>query len=254
MEVSVARRLLGRSTRLWATDAGVTVHERGWAAMSGAHSVDYNLVLCLGDGDDLDAAVQRITDARVPAVLMVAGPTIGWVQRLVERSWVCIGSAPLMVRKLDAAGGRRRGLHHAATTAGQLDREQLPSLQDLVADVFDLPPGLSEVAMPERVVGDAGLSAWAAFEPGGRMASGLGTVRVDDAIAVWSMATRRDLRGHGYGAAALEAALVAAGKDGARACVLYASAEGEPFYRRVGFVELERWQMWSRPRWVLGRA
>ena len=26
------------------------------------------------------------------------------------------------------------------------------------------------------------------------------------------------------------------------------------FYRSCGFVELETWQLWSRPRWVLGRA
>lgn len=254
MDVTKARDVLGRSARLWATDDGVTVRRNGWAAMSGAQRVDYNLVLCHGDAKDLDAAVHMITEAQVPAVLMVAGPAVGWVQRLVERGWVCIGSAPVMTLELGSRSIDQRRVHHTGAVTERLRYEQLPDLQGLVGEVFDLPPDLSRVAMPERVVGTEGLAAWAAHEPDGGLASGLATVRVDDVVAVWSMATRTDLRDRGYGADTLRVALAAARRDGASSCVLYASVAGEPFYRRMGFVELERWQMWSRPRWVLGRA
>jgi predicted N-acetyltransferase YhbS len=65
------------------------------------------------------------------------------------------------------------------------------------------------------------------------------------------MATVSSARGRGYGAAVLRAALAAEASHGTSAAVLYSS---EHFYRTFGYRELERWQIWSRPRWVLGRA
>jgi GNAT superfamily N-acetyltransferase len=251
IDIARLRRLLGASARLWAGDAGVTAQDSGWTAFSGAASVDYNVVVSHGDGGELDAAVERIIEARLPAVLMVCGPALGEVQRLVERSWVCIGSSPLMALALaqapappadDGAGARRLGA------------ADLPSLQALVGEAFDTSPQLSALAMPARAVDGPGLGIWGAFAPDGRLMSGLAAVRVEEAVAIWSMATAADARGRGYGRRALGSALAAARGEGALTSVLYASAGGEPFYRRMGYVELERWQMWSRPRWVLGRA
>jgi hypothetical protein len=39
-----------------------------------------------------------------------------------------------------------------------------------------------------------------------------------------------------------------------RLALHYSSYVGLPFYRALGFEELEHWQLWSRPRWVLGRG
>jgi predicted N-acetyltransferase YhbS len=68
------------------------------------------------------------------------------------------------------------------------------------------------------------------------------------------MATAADRRGEGHGRRALGAGLSALSAQGAVRSILYASVAGEPFYRRLGYTEIERWQMWSRPRWVLGRS
>lgn len=41
---------------------------------------------------------------------------------------------------------------------------------------------------------------------------------------------------------------------GARASILYSPIAAEPFYRSLGYCVLEHWQLWSNPRWILGRA
>jgi hypothetical protein len=52
----------------------------------------------------------------------------------------------------------------------------------------------------------------------------------------------------------LNAVFADAERAGATLALHYSSYVGESVYRSVGYVELERWQMWSRPRWVLARS
>jgi hypothetical protein len=52
----------------------------------------------------------------------------------------------------------------------------------------------------------------------------------------------------------MRAALAGAAGAGARGSLLHAAIDGEPFYLSLGYRTLEWWQLWSRPRWVLGRA
>jgi len=82
----------------------------------------------------------------------------------------------------------------------------------------------------------------------------LAAVRIEDSLAIWSMATAPDERRRGYGRDLVQAVLSDAAAQGATECLLHSSGEGEPLYYELGFEQLERWQMWSRPRWVLGRA
>jgi GNAT superfamily N-acetyltransferase len=109
------------------------------------------------------------------------------------------------------------------------------------------------VALPERTLSSPGQAVWGLRDADGSLASVAGIVRVEDAVAVRSMTTAPELRGRGYGSRLLRAALADGARDGARLALLYSSYAGAPFYAAAGFSELERWQMWSRPRWVLGR-
>ncbi len=249
----LARRELGESAVLWAGADGVTVSEHGWAAFSGLASVDYNVVFSDGGGDALDGCVERILAARVPTVLMVAGPALAEVGRLVARSWVCIGATPVMGVALDGPIIAAAGIGEPA--ARRLAASDLDSARELIADVFEISGDQARVALPDSVDGrDPAQSAWAAFDAEQRLCACLALVRVSDSAVVWSMATAVDRRGEGHGRRALSAALRAAHAQGATRSILYASPDGDPFYRRLGYAEIERWQMWSRPRWVLGRA
>src|ERR1019366_5140183 len=139
------RSLLGATAVLWAGADGVTVEPRGWTALSGAKAVDYNVVVChdASAGADLEAGVNRIAAAGVPAVMMVAGKALGEVQKLIELGWVCIGSVPLMLLELHPSDPAP-----ATPVVRRLDGTQLDAARGIVDEVFGIGPELSLVAIP----------------------------------------------------------------------------------------------------------
>jgi GNAT superfamily N-acetyltransferase len=240
---------------LWAGADGVTIQERGWTALSGIQSVNFNVVVCHGAsaGADLEAGVGMIAAAGVPAVMMVAGKALGEVQKLIELGWMCIGSVPLMALELSPSDPPPASPPTAAAVR-RLDGDQLDAARRIVGEVFGVGPDLSLVALPRDAAERAGQSVWGAFDDEDQLVSCLAAVRADEIVAIWSMATSATARGRGHGAAVLRVALAAAALEGARAALLYATPAGEPFYLAFGYRELERWQQWSRRRWVFGRA
>lgn len=62
--------------------------------------------------------------------------------------------------------------------------------------------------------------------------------------AIPLVATDPNARGRGFGSAATWAA---ARSRAGRPTVLLASDDGQPVYRRMGFVPLSRWTLWTRP-------
>jgi GNAT superfamily N-acetyltransferase len=251
VDLSRLRSRLGASAVLWAGADGVTIEDRGWTALSGAKSVDYNVVVChdASAGADLEAGVNRIAAAGVPGVMMVAGTALGEVQKLIELGWVCIGSVPLMGLELDGSDAPP-----AAPFVRRLGGDQLDAVRAIIDEAFGVGPEMALVAIPPDAADQSGQSLWGAFDHGDQLVSCLAAVRADEVVAIWSMATVGSARGRGYGAAVLRAALAAEAGEGARAAVLYSARASERFYRAFGYRELERWQLWSRPRWVLGRA
>lgn len=246
------RSLLGASTALWAGD-GVRVEPDHWLALSGARSVDYNVAVCHGSsaGETIPAAIDAIAEAGVPAIVMVAGAALGEVGQFVSRSWTCIGSVPLMWLPFD--GSARTPQRAAGGSVRRLGGDEVGRARAVVGDVFEVGPELAAVAIPPGAEELPGQSVWGAFDDGALVGC-VAAVRVEDIVAIWSMATTAAGRRRGHGAALMNAIAAEGMADGARGSLLYSSVAGEPFYRALGFAELERWQSWSRPRWVLGRA
>jgi ribosomal protein S18 acetylase RimI-like enzyme len=86
------------------------------------------------------------------------------------------------------------------------------------------------------------------------LVSSFTSVVEDGLVVVWSMATRVECQGRGYGRRLLEAALSSELEQGAVGSLLQSSAAGKKLYRSLGYTDVEYWQLWSRPRWVMGRA
>jgi len=245
-ELPRLRSCHGESTRLWAGDR-VRVGPEGWVALSGAASVDYNVALCHGGGVHVLARTrEEILAAGAPGLMMVAGAALGEVHELADSHWVCIGAAPFMARRLEPGP-----LRPSRVRVVMLDPGGLHRARTLIAEVFGLDEALALVALPHDALATEGRTVWAALDSGGAIASCLVSVAVQDIVVIWSMATAISARRQGYGAAVLQAALHDAAGRGSRTALLHSSGAGESFYRSAGFSELERWQLWSRPRWVL---
>jgi hypothetical protein len=255
-DLAMLRSLLGATTELWAGASGVQVEPGRWSAFSGARSVDYNVIMvhAASGGTLLTRSVEEVKEARVPALLMVGGEALGEVQHLVEASWVCIGSVPFMALDLHGSPADRQGIDGGQAAVRRLDEEAAEAARALVDEVFGVGPELALVAIPRETSSRPGQSVWGAFDDGGELASCLAAVRAEDIVGIWSMATRASARQRGHGARVLRAALADAAGAGARMSLLHSSVDGERFYAAIGYRVLERWQLWSRPRWVLGRA
>jgi ribosomal protein S18 acetylase RimI-like enzyme len=255
------RSLLGASTVLWAGEGNVSVEPGRWKALSGARTVDYNVVLHHGRSDvkALSRTLVEIAARGAPALVMVAGEALGDVQQLIEARWICVGSVPFMARVLDAdqltpSGALAPRAESATLSAHKLAGIELDGARALVDEAFGLGPKLALIALPDEAATRPGQAVWGAFDETGALLSCLGTVQVEDIIAIWSMATAACARHRGYGARALNLALADAASSGVQLSLLHSTSQGEPFYCALGYRVLERWQMWSRPRWVLGRS
>lgn len=243
------RALHGETAALWGGET-TRVEDDRWVALSGARHVDFNVVLVHGRGDGrlLTASIEDVKAGGAPGIVMVTGAALGDVQQLVDASWVCIGAMPLMGLDLAAAPDP-----DPAAAVRRLGRDELPQAQRLVEAVFGYDPEAARAALPAATAEAPGRAVWGLFGDDGTLLSCAGTMLAGDVVAVWSMATSLAHRRQGHAARLLRGALAGARDEGARHCLLTASAAGEPFYRALGFVELEQWQQWSRPRWVFSR-
>lgn len=240
------RTQLGESTRLWA-GSGLHVWPGRWSAFSGARSVDYNVacVHAASGGENIERALAKVTEAGVPAVIMIAGEALGEVQVLVRADWVCIGSNPLLLcEELPTA---------LEDGVARLDGKALTEARTLVGEAYDLPEALTVVALPDTSVSEVGQSVWGLREQG-ELVSCMALVDVDETAVVWSMATPPRLQRRGFGRRLLQGALAASAREGGARCLLYSSPQGIGLYTSMGFRLVERWQVWSRPRWVLSRV
>lgn len=248
-ELSRLRTLYGRSATIWVGAAGVRVEPARWLALSGARGVNYNVALChaASGGEALSSAIDEIDSRGAPGLIMVAGDALGEVQHLVARGWGCVGAVPFMARALEGDLRADPDAHRIA--AGEMDE-----VRDLLDAVFGIGPELARVALPDAALATPGQSVWGLRDTRGELVSCLGAVTVEEALVVWSMATARTHRREGHGSRLLRGVLADAWAAGASQALLQASPGAEAFYRSAGYATLERWQLWSRPRWVLGRA
>jgi GNAT superfamily N-acetyltransferase len=244
LDLAHARTLYGLSAGFWASGGRHVVEDGRWLAFTGVPNVGLNTALCHGAAGAqlLPDTLAVIKALRIPAAISVAGEALGAVNVLGRASWVCVGASPLMTRPLDDLPDEPH--------VRMLATRELPAARLLVSEAFSLPVELSAAGLPDSAAETDGFAVWGLFAAG-EMVSCMGTAMVEDVAVVWSMATPARLQRRGYARRLLFGALAQVRAHGATTCLLSASAVGESLYLAAGFAVLERWQMWSRPRWLL---
>jgi len=241
-------RTLGSSARIWAAGHHDIVSD-SWIAFSGASSVTYNVASCRSKNPDVltERCLQPVFDLGQPAIIMLAGAGLASAQKLADASWVTVGALPLMrLREPTFSFGSDPG-------GAALTEDELPLARELLESAYGLDAACAAVAVPDRAVKDEDMGAWGLYDEG-QLVSCVTTVVEDDIMVVWSMATRQSFQGRGYGRRLLETILRHSFDCGATASLLQSSVAGERLYRSLGYEVVEYWQLWSRPRWVIGYA
>jgi ribosomal protein S18 acetylase RimI-like enzyme len=255
--INALRTAYGRSTGLWTSDGVHDVGDERWIALSGKASIDFNLALCYADSaKPITEVLDRIKACGVPAVLMLTGPALGQAQTLTDCGWVCIGQTAFMLSPLLTPALPRQLTNHEPD-ARQLvlvqDERRLLAARELVAAAFKTSSEDAVIALPDQLLAAGAERLWSHYDADGELLACVCTVEVDDVAIIWSMATQPELQGTGQGRALL-AALRAqfATATNTRHFLLTSSNAGYALYRDANYDTLERWQMWSRPRWVIG--
>jgi hypothetical protein len=238
-----ARTRYGESTIVWASRKH-QVEDNWWLGLSGTPHVDYNLALLHGPDSPrvVSEILSEIKTVGVPTLVMLAGPGLGAGDALAEDGWVCSGSLPFM--------GKRGGLAEDDVDVRQLKPHELGKARRLAASAFGVPEDVSAIVFSNDRASFEGCQSWGLFE-GEELVSCVLTVWVGEFSVGWALSTSPQNQRAGYGRRLVRALPFRRLKDdGPPVGLLTATTAGERLYLQEGYVTLEHWQIWSRPRWV----
>jgi GNAT superfamily N-acetyltransferase len=242
-------RVLGSAARVWARPDLLEVHDEWWTAFSGQRNVNYNVACCHSSRTEVltEHCLEPALALKKPAIVMLAGPGLATAQKLADSGWITVGALPLMTLSVPVLSATD------TTGARPLSLAELPLARQLLSESYGLDGATAATAVPDVAVGPSDMAVWG-FYADDELVSCVTTVLQDGLIVIWSMATRSECQGRGYGRQLLEAVFRKEFEQGASGSLLHSSLAGEKLYRQLGFTLVEYLQLWSRPRWVLGAA
>lgn len=249
------RRAFGESAAPWA----VTTHDVGehhWTAFSGTQQIDYNIALVHG-GDVqvlVAAAMSALADHRVPGLIMLAGEGLSGAQVMADAGWVAARAMPLMRRHANAGV--------AADDVREITPADLPRTRELASEAFGLGRELAGAVFTDDLLARDDVVFGGLWEDGDGENGGTSSMvccgllcRAEGTSVGWTLATDPSRQRRGY-ASRLVAGVkhIDAGTRGPTEDLCLASIPGAPLYEHIGFERLEHWQVWTRPRWMLGAS
>ena len=242
--LDVARSAFGHGAAVWARRDHI-VEDGWWLALSGTSGSDYNQGLLYGEParERLPDILGRIEAAGCPALLSLAGAGLSSAQQLSDAGWVCVAALPFMYR---------------AARPGKADRRVRPLVEGdllaaraLLSSTFEVAPDSAGALFRADLLQRETARAWGLFDPG--LVSVAVTVEVGDLYVGWALATAPEHQQHRYGSSLLRHIDQWYYEHGAPGSLHVATAAGTRLYAARGHTTLEHWQLWSRPRWLLGR-
>ncbi|MCJ0904085.1 N-acetyltransferase [Rhodococcus sp. ARC_M6] len=227
---------------------GIHIVDDGWwLALTGVPDPSYNLALIHGSDvrKNTSDVIERILAEKHRSVIMLAGLGLGAGTVLSDAGWVCVGSSSLRMLPNSPS--------ELDPQVKVLDEEELGAARGLVGEIFNVDPASaalvytassSEGHSRRSVIGlveDGALQAAAMLSFGHPISTG------------WAGGTRPTSQRRGHGMRVLQqASAIAFAEVGEGSLCFLASDASNRLYDVAGAEIVEYWQMWSRPRWLLG--
>jgi len=230
---------MGRALAEWATSPSISheVLSGSWQFLSGLPSADVNMAMVhTDDNDALAITLSAITNMNVPTVLFLAAAGKELSNRLPDE-WTNVGVFPFMAKQLHASVDE---FDYRVSVALLDDTAEVVGL---LADSFLLEPNIFSFMIDTLKNPDSAVDIWV-LKDNGVAVSTATTMRVDDALTVWCMATPPQFARKGYGKALLREVLSRSAANGARVGLLGATDAGRPLYEATGWETLEGWDVY----------
>jgi hypothetical protein len=254
--LSQLRRIYGASMRPLTSGGHWSEGEGWWIGITAAPDPDYNLALVHGGDVTAHAhhVYETLTEAGHPSIALLAGDGLGAAQVLADHGWVCAGSLDLTYLLA----------HDAPADPGfrTLEVSDMVHARELAVGTFGIAPGTASIAYADVVARTPGVEVVGIVDcedEGGRTDRDAAlqscTLLVDSGPirTVWSLGTRTGRQRRGYANRLIRAgAAHTHAQRGPVAMCGLTRPRVTPLYLAAGARVAETWQMWSRPRWLLG--
>lgn len=239
LDIPNVREQMGISLRSWVVspDMDHEIHAGSWHFLSGIPSPAVNMAMVYDDDPAvMDRTLKAITDLHIPAVLFLASNGKSLAKDLSE-TWKKITLFTLMTKELYA---HAREFDQRVSLASVSDSE---NVAQLLEESFNVDPGTYKFVFEAAQDPTSAVDVWT-LNVNGTIVSTVTTIVVDDALALWCMATPPRYERQGYGRALLEDVLARFAAKGAKTGLLCASPAGKPLYDSNGWVAQEEWDVY----------
>lgn len=244
--LEIARAAYGHGASAWA-HRDKTVERTWWLALSGALDSDYNQALLHGDdaGEVLPEVLARVDAVGQPSVVAFAGAGLASAQQIADEGWVCVGALPFMYR------GPRPGI--ADTRVRCLAEADLAAARAVLTATFGISADAAASLFRPSLLARGNVRTWGLFDPA--LVSVAVTVEVGAGLYVgWALATAPGLQHRRYGSSLLRHIDDWYDRHGGLGSLHLATSAGARLYAARDHTTLEHWQLWSKPRWILGHG
>lgn len=246
-DLNQLRHGFGLSASAFATHSEL-VPDEYWLVLSGRKDPDYNMGFIYG-GDVVEHSkrmMAEITAKKLPSVVMLGGEGLSAATTFADAGWVCVSAMPFM-----AGVPQLRDIDPNTRIIGE---DYLPRCLEIATQAFTANEETVSAVFSSSVVSKDTANLYGGF--------------IDDELACTMVACRGDRIVTGWGLAT-DPKLVRGGMARRLISTLFghsyeerpdtiiccmATPQGQPLYQSLGINVLEHLQVWSRPRWILGKA
>lgn len=227
---------------------GLHIMEDGWwIALTGAPDPSYNLALVY-DGNvrkNASEVLERVLAEETRSVIMLAGVGLNAATVMADAGWVCVASSPLRAMPNIP--------WEADSSVKVLDGAELSGARELAGDVFGVDLASAELVYSSKYTdGRVERLVLGLIEDGDLQTAAMLSFGQPISTA-WAGGTRTTGRRKGHGLRVVrQVARTAYSEVGEGSVCFLGSDVGNGLYDAAGAEIIEYWQMWSRPRWLLG--
>ena len=209
--------------------SGEPVANLNYAALWGAAS-----------NDDVDRLVEHLGD--LDAMVVVSEASKERLGAKLRGSELVLGGAcPLMAIAPIAAVPDASQYRIEAVR----EPEQLAEMVEVLADAYSLDLEHTTAAFGTALLGQHDTTPFLARRQNEADSAVIATLVGED-LGIWAMGTRPRSQGRGAGRALLKTVMSRFADEGARRCFLFPSPAGRRLYDALGFVEVDRSEIWLK--------
>ena len=203
-------------------------------------NLNYSALWGAASDEDVDQLMEHLGDLDAMVVVSEAS-TDRLGPKLKEAGLLFGGACPLMTVELTATAPDEGPYRIEAVR----DPEQLATMVNTLADAYALAPEYTSAAFGLAIMAEPDTTPSLAWREGEAHSAAI-TTRVGTDIGIWAMGTAARFQRQGAGRALLGTVMSRLATEGAKRCFLFPSPAGRRLYDSLGFVEVDRSEIWLK--------